>query len=249
MATSSWVNSTGVVDWLGPLAPVALSPFFGVTCLSGLALWGPEWVTDNALLGASGPLQSGLLFAVFLVLTILTSLPRLTKVSKPFAQAVDRLETYAVIVILLVIKVEASMETAGDEQVALVQLGIVSFTLDTLLAITMVVNILVINSVKFFFEFMVWLTPVPLLGCCLRGLQQNPLRCTDGGLCIQSHGRNDDQSVDVAIRRNRVAVDQSPSPFLSQHDSGPGDRAIVERLRNTEAARADSVSNQRYRAI
>jgi hypothetical protein len=120
-------------------------------------------VTDNAVLGARGPLQSELLFAVFLALTILTSLPRLTKVSKPFAQAVDRLETYAVIVILLVIKVGASMGTAGDEQVVLVQLGIVSFSLDTLLAIAMVINILVINSVKFFFEFMVWLTPVPLL--------------------------------------------------------------------------------------
>ena len=138
VATSGWINSTGVVDWLGPLAPVALSPFFGVTCLSGLALWGPDWMADNAVLNASGPLQSGWLFAIFLLLTILTSLPRLTKVSKPFAQAVDRLETYSVIVILLAIKVATSMESSGVEQVAMVQLGIVSFTVDTLLAIAMV---------------------------------------------------------------------------------------------------------------
>jgi hypothetical protein len=162
-ATSAWADSLGIADWLGPLAPVALSPFFGVTCLSGLALWGPEWVTDNALLGASGPLQSETLFVIFLVLTLLTSLPRLTKVSKPFAQAVDRLETYAVIIILLMIKLGSSMESSGQTEVAMVQLGVFSFTADTLLALAMIANILVVNSVKFFFEFLVWLTPVPLI--------------------------------------------------------------------------------------
>ena len=163
-AANTWVESIGLADWLGPLAPVALSPFFGVTCLSAIALWGPEWATDNALLGSAGPLQNETLFFVFLALTLLTSLPRLTKVSKPFAQATDRLETYAVIVILLAIKVISSMESSGNDDavpVAMVQLGVVSFTLDTLLAIAMVINVLVINSVKFFFEFLVWLTPIP----------------------------------------------------------------------------------------
>ena len=167
-AASSWATASGVTDWLGPLAPVALSPFFGVTCLSGLALWGPSWISDNAILGAAGPLGNEWLFGIFLVLTLLTSLPRLTKVSKPFAQAVDRLETYAVIVILLAVKFVMSTEASGDEaiaalQVPVMQFGVVSFTLDTLLSIAMIVNILVINSVKFFFEFMVWLTPVPFL--------------------------------------------------------------------------------------
>ena len=167
-AASNWATASGVTDWLGPLAPVALSPFFGVTCLSGLALWGPSWISDNAVLGAAGPLGNEYLFGIFLTLTLLTSLPRLTKVSKPFAQAVDRLETYAVIVILLAIKFVMSMDTTGDEAIAalqgpIVQFGVVSFTLDTLLSIAMIVNILVINSVKFFFEFMVWLTPVPFL--------------------------------------------------------------------------------------
>lgn len=164
-ATNGWIEQLNIADWLGPLAPVAMSPFFAVTCLSGLALWGPESITDNALLGSSGPLQNETLFYVLLVLTVLTSLPRLTKVSKPFAQAVDRLETYAVIVILLAIKIVSSMEAATDEptQIAMVQLGVFSVTLDTLLAIAMVINVLVINSVKFFFEFLVWLTPIPFL--------------------------------------------------------------------------------------
>ena len=164
-ATSSWVHSLQLADWLGPLAPLALSPFFGMACLSGLALYGPEWVTDNALLGASGPLQNETLFFVFVGLTLLTSLPRLTKVSKPFAQAVDQIETYSVIVILLMIKFLADTSGAAEEgtQIAMVQLGVFSVTIDTLLAIAMVVNIVVVNSVKFFFEFLVWLTPIPAL--------------------------------------------------------------------------------------
>ena len=162
-ATTSWIQATGITEWLGPLAPLALSPFFGVTCLSGISLWGPSWAADNSMLGTTGALRSELIFAIFLMLTILTSVPRFTKVSKPIAQAVDRLEAYAVIVILLVIKIAASIESSGDESIAMIQLGMLSFTLDSLLAVAMIINVLIINSVKFFFEFLVWLTPVPFL--------------------------------------------------------------------------------------
>ena len=107
-AATAWADRLNLADWLGPLAPLALSPFFGVACLSGLAIWGPDSITDNALLGATGPLQNVPLFVVFAVLAVLTSLPRLSKVSKPFAQAMDRLEAYAVVIILLAIKLMSS---------------------------------------------------------------------------------------------------------------------------------------------
>jgi hypothetical protein len=162
-ATNQWVSSLGIAEWLGPLAPVALSPFFGITLLSGLSLWGPDWVTNNAMIGSSSVLRSQLLFAVFLCLTVLTSLPRFTKVSKPLAQAVDRLEAYSVIIILLTVKLVAVTQSQGDEPVAMVQFGMIQVSIDTLLAIAMIINILVINTVKFFFEFVVWLTPVPML--------------------------------------------------------------------------------------
>ena len=75
----------------------------------------------------------------------------------------DQLETYSVIIILLAIKFLSGIE-AGSEagtQVAMVQLGVLSFTVDTLLMIAMAINIVVVNGVKFFFEFLVWLTPIP----------------------------------------------------------------------------------------
>jgi hypothetical protein len=166
-AASSWVSGLGLTEWMGPLAPIALSPFFGVTMMSGLALWGPEWVTNNPILGRGGPLANPTLFWALLALTVITSLPRLTKVSKPFVQAVDRVETYAVIIILLLVKMLATDSVTAESTlappVAVIQFGVVSFTAETLLAIAMVINILVINSVKFFFEFLCWLTPVPFL--------------------------------------------------------------------------------------
>lgn len=173
-AATAWADRLNLADWLGPLAPLALSPFFGVACLSGLAIWGPESITDNALLGATGPLQNVPLFVVFAVLAVLTSVPRLSKVSKPFAQAIDRVEAYAVVIILLAIKLTSSyaggpivgedaVATAGWQSPIVFEAGIVSFTAETLLMIAMAINLLVINSVKFFFEFLVWLTPFPVV--------------------------------------------------------------------------------------
>ncbi|WP_150076375.1 hypothetical protein [Roseiconus nitratireducens] len=161
-SANTFVESLHLADWLGPLAPIALSPFFGLTVLSGLALWGPAWVTDNALLSNAGPLHHESVFVVFLILTVLTSIPRLSKVSKPFAQAMDQVEAYSVIIILLVIKILASVD-AEPAPVAVVQLGVLSFTAQTLLMIAMVINLIVINSVKFFFEVLIWLTPVPAI--------------------------------------------------------------------------------------
>ena len=165
-AVNSVVSSLNVADWLGPLAPVALSPFFGLACLSGLSIWGPQWMTDNALLVSIGPLKNPWVFAVFALLTVVTSVPRLSKVSKPFAQAMDQLESYSVIVILVLIKVIGSFGGGADSletgpPVAIVQMGVLSFSADALLTVAMVINLFVINSVKFFFEVLIWLTPIP----------------------------------------------------------------------------------------
>ncbi len=158
-------NQLSASDWLGPLAPIALSPFFGLTCLSGMALYGESILGDNnALLQAAGPLKNPAVFWTFLALTIATSIPRFSKVSKPFAQAVDKIEAFAGIITLITIRFMMSGESSGEMEVATVyQLGMFSFTAETLLSLATVINVLAINSVKFFFEVLIWLTPVPFL--------------------------------------------------------------------------------------
>lgn len=163
-AAQQFTQSLGVADWLGPLAPVALSPFFGIACLSGISLYGQGWVSaDNAFLGDHSPLHNPGVFYVFVGLSLLTSVPRLTKVSKPFAQAVDQIEAWAGIITLLTMKLMMSTETQEVPAVASLQLGIVSFTIDTLLLVAAAINVFVINAVKFFFEILIWITPLPTI--------------------------------------------------------------------------------------
>lgn len=163
-AAQQVTNSLGISEWLGPLAPMALSPFFAVTCLSGMSLYGGAWFgADNPFLGENSPLHNEVVFVVFLVLTVITSVPRLTKVSKPFVQATDQLEAWAGIITMLVLKFLVAGEIVDSVEPQVVQLGLVSVTVDVLLMMAAVVNVMVINSVKFFFEMLIWVTPVPTI--------------------------------------------------------------------------------------
>lgn len=108
-------------------------------------------------------LNSGLVFAIFLALSIATSLPKMTAVSKGFAEAADQLETYAGIITYLVIFCLAGSGGETTSQPVAYSAGIISFTGDTLLMITVVINIIVINTVKYFFELLVWISPIPAL--------------------------------------------------------------------------------------
>lgn len=168
-AAQQFGQTLGVADWLGPLAPVALSPFFGIACLSGMALYGQGWVSpDNPFLGENSPLHNPAVFWTFMILTLITSIPRLTKVSKPFAQAVDQVEAWAGIITLIALKMMVG-EAAPDSdqlpvaQLAMVQAGVLSFSANTLLMIAGVINVFVINAVKFFFEVLIWITPIPTI--------------------------------------------------------------------------------------
>lgn len=165
VAAQQFGQTLSIAEWLGPMAPVALSPFFGVACLSGLSLFGGSWVASgNPLIGPASPLHDPKVFGVFLILTLLTSIPRLTKVSKPFVQAADQLESWSGVITMLVLRYLISSEsTPHDEPVALVQLGLLSVSADLVLMLAAAVNIFVISAIRFFCEILIWLTPVPLL--------------------------------------------------------------------------------------
>lgn len=160
--------SAQVIDWLGPAAPLALSPFFGVTCLSGLAIWGPDWLQARGWLQPDGPLNSPWVFWVFLSLTLLTSLPRFIKVTKPLAQLAEQVELYSVLVMLLVVRFAVGnggeTDPAGSAAGPVVAVaGIGAFTGEVLLYVALLINLIVINAVKICFELLVWMTPVPFI--------------------------------------------------------------------------------------
>lgn len=159
-------------EWLGPLAPIAISPFFGITILAGISQFGGSWV-ENSFISNNPVLSNPAVFWVFLCLTIMTSLPRFTKVSKPAAQAIDQLEAYAGIITIVLIRLVTSMSDSGSmggmgaNTAMVVEMGIFTMGADVLLSLAAIVNIFIINTVKFFFEVMVWLIPFPLVDAAL----------------------------------------------------------------------------------
>jgi hypothetical protein len=149
-------------DVLGPLAPLALSPFFALTILSGASIMvDNEYLPKNDFLYGNPVLGNEWVFFVLLALTVFTSLPRFTKVSKAVAQAADFLETNAAIIIYLMILAIAVAPSQESGPRIVYHAGIFEFTSTTLLMAFCVVNIVVINTIRFFFELMVFLCPVP----------------------------------------------------------------------------------------
>ncbi len=165
-------SSLNWAEWLGPLAPIAISPFFGITILAGISQFGGSWV-ENSFISNNPVLSNPAVFWVFLCLTIMTSLPRFTKVSKPAAQAIDQVEAYAGIITIVLIRLVTSMSESGagdlgaNTAMMVVEMGVFTMGADILLSLAAIVNIFVINTVKFFFEVMVWLIPFPLVDAAL----------------------------------------------------------------------------------
>ncbi len=93
-------------------------------------------------------------------MSVVTSLPKLTTPTKAIAQVADVTEKYAGIITYALVIGAANL--AGSQE-PIIQAGFVSFTLASLLTIAMIVNIIVINTVKFFFELLTLISPIPFL--------------------------------------------------------------------------------------
>ncbi|MCR9293972.1 MAG: hypothetical protein NXI32_14705 [bacterium] len=181
-ASESISQQVTTSEWLGPLAPIALSPFFGLASLSGIATYGPEWLQARSnLVGSTSPLNSPLLFWTMAGLALLTSLPRLTKVSKPLALAAENLETYSAIIILIAMRVlAASPSEASDAdpaQAMSIQLslvaGLTGIPQQLIGGLFSAINVFVINIVKLFFEFLIWLVPFPSIDALLEAANKS----------------------------------------------------------------------------
>ncbi|MEQ1906149.1 MAG: hypothetical protein ABL888_18335 [Pirellulaceae bacterium] len=148
-------------EWLGPLAPIALSPYFGITCLAGMAQFGEgTWLEQNHLVSQNPVLKHPGVFWVFLTLTLATSIPRFSKVSKPIAQLLDRVETYSAIITLIVIRLAVSEGAAVPDDAPRIA-GVGTLPLELLMIVAAAANIIVISTVRFVFELIVWLSPFP----------------------------------------------------------------------------------------
>ncbi|MBX3416486.1 MAG: hypothetical protein KF851_02690 [Pirellulaceae bacterium] len=149
-------------EWMGPLAPIALSPYFGITCLAGMSQFGNgTWLESNGLISHHPLLAHPALFWIFLALTLATSIPRFSKVSKPIAQLLDQIETYSALIIFVLLRLFVATAPEITNEVHLAGFGTVTW--DLLLIVAAIVNVIVISTVRFVFEFVIWLSPIPLI--------------------------------------------------------------------------------------
>ncbi len=159
-----------ISEILGPLAPLAMSPFFGITVLSGFSQFSGEsmigkLIAQNQLIANSPVLRHPVTFWVFLLLTMATSLPRLTKITKPVAQALDWVESYSGLLTSLVIfgVGMVMMDDSASVPETIRQASILSLTVNAFLLVAATFNFIVVKSVRFFFEMLIWISPVPLI--------------------------------------------------------------------------------------
>ena len=171
-------GTVGAMEWLGPLAPIAISPFFGLACLCGISQYGDGILPLNAFVSDNPVLQNPAVLWTFVILTVVTSLPRLTKVSEPVGQAIDQLEAWSGIVAILVIRIASATSDPVSDATAMAAVpvlhcGFFSMSADVLFSIAAIVNILVINTIKFFFEVSVWLMPFPFVDALLEAANKS----------------------------------------------------------------------------
>jgi len=171
-------GTVSAMEWLGPLAPIAISPFFGLACLCGISQYGDGWLPLNAFVSDNPVLQNPAVLWTFVILTVVTSLPRLTKVSKPVGQAIDQLEAWSGIISIIVIRIASATSDPATEATAMTAVpvlhcGFFSMSADVLFSIAAIINILVINTIKFFFEVSVWLMPIPFVDAILEAANKS----------------------------------------------------------------------------
>jgi len=165
-------------DWLGPISAIALSPFFGLACLSGIATYGPSVLREHSsLLGITGPMNNPALFWSMAALAIITTLPRWTKFTKPISLAIEKLEAYSAIIILVVMRLTVDF-SATSTSIAVLSLnhafpepvleaGFTTLPLDILLALAIALNMIVVNTIKLFIDVLIWITPFPAIDIVL----------------------------------------------------------------------------------
>jgi hypothetical protein len=184
---SKLASQITAAEWLGPLAPIALSPFFGMACLSGIATYGPDWLQQRSgLFSEKSPLHNPAFFWTLVTLTIVTTIPRFFKVGKVFALVAEKLETYSVIVLVIGMRMFAFQTSGniGTEETAMVYMaGIGSVPIDFALAIASAINILIINGVKIFCEFMIWLIPFPFVDAMVEAANKSACVCLTAVYC------------------------------------------------------------------
>jgi hypothetical protein len=149
-----------ITEQLGLLGPLAISPYWGLCIASLASLLGTG---DNAFLLAHPFLGNWVVFAVFVLFAVLTSIPNISKFSKALGVAANYLEDNTSIVVVVLAMFLPSLHTAmGGE--APTEFGFFDFSLYSfIIGGFSFFYMFIVTTVRLFFEVMAFITPVPFI--------------------------------------------------------------------------------------
>ncbi len=150
----------------GPMAAIAISPFYSMACLSLIAVLAEEgYAPRNDYLARNPILASPILLGVFAVLALLITLPRFTKVTNTFGTFLGYLEDRAGLITLVVLQILLIVQahTPGSPANALLTAGIPYLDLNSLMLALSIINYMIIRTVRFYFDLLILLSPLPLV--------------------------------------------------------------------------------------
>ncbi len=148
-------------EQLGMLGPVAISPYWGLFLASAssmLGLGNNEYLMTHPLLG------NWIVFGLFLLIAIITSIPNITKYSKALGVAVNYLEDNTAIVVVVLTLFLQMVGTAIGETSPHGEFGFFGTSIYTVMLMAFsAFYMFVVTTVRLFFEIMAFVTPIPFV--------------------------------------------------------------------------------------
>lgn len=167
---SALAQNASLVESLSLLSPMAISPFWTlfITSFASTFNIGNDYIASNPML------DSVLVLSFSFLLVVITTLPNLMKVSKPIGLAAKFLENKAgyVIYILMMIVPYIFVSDVSQYQ-GMITFGIFGIPFKVLLIIALALPyFIVVMTVRYFLEIMVFLSPIPLFDAVLEILKK-----------------------------------------------------------------------------
>lgn len=158
---SSLAQNASFTKAFALMSPMAISPFWTlfITSFASTVGVGEEYLATNPML------DSWVVLLVSFLLVVFTTLPNLTKVSRPVGLAAKFLEDKSSYVIYAMMMMAPYIFRAESEaQQAVVSLGLFDIPFSVLLMVAFAIPyFMVVMTVRYFFDIMIFLSPIPLL--------------------------------------------------------------------------------------
>ncbi len=154
-------HNLDVIETFSFAAPMALSPFWTLFITALVSTLGIE----NSQFASNPMLNNNMVLALSFIMVLVTTLPSMTKVSKPIALAAKFLEDQASYFIFVLLMLAQNMaQPENPMQQGLITFGILDIPFSTLLLIGLVAPyFIVVMTVRYFLEILIFLSPLPLL--------------------------------------------------------------------------------------